>query len=44
MKKDSPLIKKLLQDAKQEAKKRKNKYAGRLLSGWYLQTTSIWCL
>ena len=28
MKKDSPLIKKLLQDAKQEAKKRKNKYAG----------------
>lgn len=28
MKKDSPLIKKLLEDAKQEAKKRKNKYAG----------------
>ena len=28
MKKDSPLIKKLLDDAKQEAKKRKNKYAG----------------
>lgn len=28
MKTDSPLIKKLLEDAKQEAKKRKNKYAG----------------
>jgi len=28
MKKDSPLIKKLLEDAKQEARKRKNKYAG----------------
>ena len=28
MRTDSPLIKKLLEDAKQEAKKRKNKYAG----------------